>query len=65
MKYEILPIIDIWDLKDAMVAHYGNDFRVCNIRQIMLIVATNMKTLWKHKVFFDFLIKKCYNIYIK
>lgn len=35
MKYEILPIIDIYDLQDAMVAHYGNDFRTCEIRQIM------------------------------
>lgn len=35
MKYEILPIIDIYDLMDALVDQYGNDFRTHELRQIM------------------------------
>lgn len=35
MKYEVLPVISVYDLQDAMVEQYGNDFRVHELRQIM------------------------------
>ena len=35
MKYKLLPIIDIYDLQNAMVSHYGDDFRTCELRQIL------------------------------
>lgn len=35
MKYKTLPVINIYDLQDAMTAQYGDIFRTCDLRQIM------------------------------
>ena len=35
MKYRVLPVIDIYDLMDALIEQYGNDFRTCELRQVL------------------------------